>query len=240
VLRSNGHVLKAYGAPRQFEAAVAGLLAAAAGPLPTGAPAGADPELRLVAQRAVAGRRPDGAQEVAAVAGALAAELAAARLEGLPVAPPARHLRGAARKGALIADVLPELRPRVEALLDRLGRERPAGLPAVPAHGDFHVDQLLVADRVAVVDFDQMCLAAPALDVATYAADVVRGRDGDLAEVGSVLEAFLTGYGPAPDALAWHLRVAILGRAAHPFHRQLPGWPDRVEAMLHAAERARA
>jgi ATP-binding cassette, subfamily B, bacterial len=240
VLRANGHVLKAYGAPRQFDAALAGLRAASAGPLETGALAGADPELRLVAQRALAGRRPDSAHEVTAVAGALAAELARARLEGLPVAPPERHLRGAVRKGALIADVLPELRPRVEALLDRLARERPGDLPAAPAHGDFHVDQLLVSDRVAVVDFDQMCLAAPALDVATYAADVVRGREGDLAAVGDVLEAFLSGYGPPPAALDWHLAVAILGRAAHPFHRQLPNWPDRVEAMLRAAEHARA
>jgi len=240
VLRANGHVLKAYGAPRQYDAAVAGLRAAAAGPLETGTLAGADPELRLVAQRAVDGRRPDSAREVAVVAGALAAELARARLEGLSVAPPERHLRGAARKGALIADVLPELRRRVEALLDRLAREQPVDLPAVPAHGDFHVDQLLVSDRVAVVDFDQMCLAAPALDVATFAADVVRGREADLAAVGEVLEAFLSGYGAPPAALDWHLAVAILGRAAHPFHRQLPGWPDRVEAMLRAAEHARA
>ena len=239
VLRANGHVLKAYGAPRQFEAALAGLRAASAGPLPTGAPAGSDPALRLIAPRAVEGSRPASALEVADVAGALAAELAQAALDGLTVAPPDRHLRSAARKGALIADVLPATRPRVEALLERLGRERPADLPAVPAHGDFHVDQLLVGERVAVVDFDQMCLAAPALDVATYAADVVRGRDGDLADVGSVLEAFLAGYGPPPDALGWHLAVAILGRAAHPFHRQLPGWPERVDAMLRAAEDVR-
>ena len=242
VLRSNGHVLKAYGAPRQFAAALAGLKAASAGPLPTGALAGSDPELRLVAQRAIEGERPESAQEVAEVAGALAAELARAELDGLPLAPPEKHLGSAARKGALIADLLPELGPRVEALVGRLERERPADLAAAPAHGDYHVDQLLVggAGRVAVVDFDQMCLAAPALDVATYAADVVRGRDGDLEAVGEVLDAFLTGYGPPPAALDWHLAAAVLGRAAHPFHRQLAGWPDRVEAMLRAAEQVRA
>ena len=31
-----------------------------------------------------------------------------------------------------------------------------------------------------------------------------------------------------------------LYRVAHPFHRQFPGWPDRVDAMLRAAETARA
>ena len=55
MLRANGLVLKAYGAQRQFEAALAGLRAAGAGPLRTGAFAGAVPELRLTAQRAVDG-----------------------------------------------------------------------------------------------------------------------------------------------------------------------------------------
>ena len=106
----------------------------------------------------------------------------------------------------------------------------------MPAHGDFHVDQLLVGDGIAVIDFDGMCLAAPALDLATYAADVVRGRDGDLEAVHAVLERCSTGYGGRPEALDWHLAAAILGRAAHPFHRQVPGWPERVEAMVAAAE----
>ena len=51
-----------------------------------------------------------------------------------------------------------------------------------------------------------------------------------------MLDGLLDGYGARPEALGWHLAAAILGRAAHPFHRQLPGWPDRVEAMLRAAE----
>ena len=139
-----------------------------------------------------------------------------------------------------MATVLPELRPRVEALLDRLRRDLPAERQPVPAHGDFHVDQLLVGDEVAVVDFDQMCLAAPALDLATYAADVVRGRDGDLEAVEATLAALLDGYGGRPDDLGWHLGAAILGRVAHPFHRQVPDWPDRVDLMLRAAETARA
>ena len=75
VLRANGLVLKAYGAERQFAAAVAGLRAASAGPLRTGAFAGAVPELRLTAQRTVEGRRPESAQEAAEAAGRLVAEL---------------------------------------------------------------------------------------------------------------------------------------------------------------------
>ena len=110
----------------------------------------------------------------------------------------------------------------------------------MPAHGDFHVDQLLVGDDIAVVDFDQMSLAAPALDIASYAADVVRGRDGDLAAVDDVLERLLDGYGGRPPALGWYLAAAILARVAHPFQRQFPDWPDRIDGMLRTAETAHA
>jgi Ser/Thr protein kinase RdoA (MazF antagonist) len=240
VLGANGLVLKAYGAERQFAAAVAGLRAASAGPLRTGAFAGAVPELRLTAQRTVEGRRPESAQEAAAAAGRLVAELQGSATSALTLSSPERQLDAAARKAELVASVLPELRPRVEVLLDRLRRDLPAAGTPVPAHGDFHVDQLLVGDEVAVVDFDQMCLAAPALDLATYAADVVRGRGGDLEAVEATLAALLDGYGARPDDLGWHLGAAILGRVAHPFHRQVPGWPNRVDLMLRAAEAARA
>jgi aminoglycoside phosphotransferase (APT) family kinase protein len=141
------------------------------------------------------------------------------------------------RKAAVIGDVLPALRPRVETLVRRLGDDMPPGGELVPAHGDFHVDQLLLANgHMAVIDFDQMCLAEPALDLATYAADVVRGRDSDLAAIEAVLEPLLDGYGGRPAGLDWHLAAAIMGRAAHPFQRQVPGWEERVEAMVAAAE----
>ncbi len=89
---------------------------------------------------------------------------------------------------------------------------------------------------MAVIDFDQMCLAAPALDLATYAADVVRGRDSDVGAVQAVLEPLLRGYGSRPASLDWHLAAAVLGRAAHPFQRQVPDWPQRVESTVAAAE----
>ena len=234
VLRANGHVLKAYGSPRRFEAALAGLRAAAESPLPAADLAAADPQLRVIAQRAVAGRRPDTAVEVARCAGALVAVLQTASIEGLR---PTEPLRAAARKAELVATVAPELAPRVEALLRRLEEEAPGESPLVVAHGDFHVDQLLIGEEeLAVVDFDDICLAAPALDLASYAADVVRGRDGDGEAVADVLGPLLEGYGSRPEALGWYLRAAILARCAHPFHRQVDGWRHRVEAMVATAE----
>ena len=238
VLRMGRHVLKAYGRPRQYDAALAGLMAASsAGALRTGRFEAALPELRLTAQRSVAGKRPGAAHDVAGEAGELLAALQAARLGRLAASGPERSLASAARKAAVIGAVLPTLRPRLESLLHRLRDEMPAGRPPVPAHGDFHVDQLLITDGgLAVLDFDQMCLAAPELDLATYAADVVRGRASDLESVQAVLEPLIDGYGRRPEALEWHLAAAIVGRAAHPFQRQVPDWPERVGAMVAAAE----
>jgi ATP-binding cassette subfamily B protein len=235
VLRLGDHVLKAYGSERRYDAALAGLLTAAREqPVPTAAFAAAAPELRLTAQRSVAGTRPASALAVAAQAGELVATLQRADLPALPLA---RPLAAAIRKADVIGAVLPDLAPRLGTLVRRLAAAQPAEAGGVPAHGDFHVDQLLLTgDRVAVIDFDELCSAAPALDLATYAADVVRGRQTDVAAVHAVLEPLLEGYGDRPDALEWHLGAAILGRAAHPFHRQLPGWPERVEWMVAAAE----
>jgi ATP-binding cassette subfamily B protein len=238
VLRLGEHVLKAYGSDRRYEAALAGLITASReGSLPTADFAATAPELRLTAQREVGGTRPASAVEVAERAGALVATLQRSGLRSLPAAPPERQLAAAVRKANVIRVVLPSLAPRLDALVARLSERRPIAGRGVPAHGDFHVDQLLrTADGVAVIDFDQMCVAAPALDLATYAADVVRGRDADLDEVHAALEPLLAGYGARPDDLDWHLAAAILGRAAHPFHRQVRDWPQRVEAMVAAAE----
>ena len=241
VLRLGDHVLKAYGREREYEAAVTGLMTAAhEGPLPTAPFAAAAPELRLTAQRELIGERPSAATDVAERAGALVATLQQADLS-LPAAPPDRQTAAAARKADVIRIVLPALAPRLDALVARLQETEPTNGHGVPAHGDFHVDQLLLtADGIAVIDFDQMCVAAPALDLATYAADVVRGRESDLEEVYAVLDPLLAGYGGRPDDLQWHLAAAILGRAAHPFHRQVPDWRRRVELMVTAAEEVRA
>ena len=252
VMRLGSLVLKAYGRERQFAAALAGLEAAQRGPLRTAHFAGAVPELRLTAQSALAGAPAGDAVDVAAEAGGLVAALQSSGATAAP-APPERLLAAAMRKAAVLEAVTPELAGRLAVLVARLRDALPAGLPLVPAHGDFHVDQLLVgagddiavgpadqplvgAGEIAVVDFDQMCVAPAALDLATYAADVVRGRPGDLERVHAVLEPLLDGYGARPDALDWHLAASVLSRAAHPFQRQVPGWRERAEATVAVAE----
>jgi Ser/Thr protein kinase RdoA (MazF antagonist) len=88
-----------------------------------------------------------------------------------------------------------------------------------------------------LVDFNDMCLAPAALDVATYAAKVAHGRPDDDAP-GAALDALLAGYGDRPEALDWYLATAILTRATHPFRRLVPNWPERVDGMVRTAMEA--
>ena len=81
-----------------------------------------------------------------------------------------------------------------------------------------------------------MCLAAPAFDLATYLADVVRGRGGDLDAIEAVRKPLLAGYGSRPPALEWYLTAVVLIRSPHPFNRLAPGVAERVEGMVRTAE----
>jgi ATP-binding cassette subfamily B protein len=237
VLRLDGHVLKAYGRQRQFEAARRGLHAAdREADVRTATFEAEVPELRLTVQSAVDGMTPPDAAGAARAAGALVRRLQGSRVRGLVAAPAERELNAAARKAAVVRAVLPELGPRLDSLLGWLGESMPAAPRLLPAHGDFHVDQLLERDgELLVIDFDDLRLASPALDLATYAADVVRGRPGDLDALAAVVPPLLEGYGGRPERFEWHLAAVILGRVAHPFQRQLTGWPERVEGTIEAA-----
>jgi ATP-binding cassette subfamily B protein len=238
VLRLDGHVLKAYGRRRQFDAARDGLVAASCeSDVQTATFEAALPELRLTVQSAIEGDTPAAAVDVAAEAGALVAHLQRSRVGTLSVVPAERELATAARKAAVVRALLPELASRLDSILGDLGESLPKDPGVVPAHGDFHVDQLLERrGELVVVDFDGMCMAAPALDLATYAADVVRGRGRDSEALAAVIPPLLAGYGERPEAFDWHLAAAILARAAHPFQRQVPGWAERVEGTVAAAE----
>jgi Phosphotransferase enzyme family len=227
VLRVGDRVLKAYASEEQFEAATRALrtgsdLAWASTP----SLEAVVPALRMTVQAAVDGE-PVSSQEAATNAGAFLRMLQQAEILSLEPAPPERRPAAAARrKAALLATVLPSLERRLQALIARLDEAEPSAPHLVPAHGDFHAGQLLRVDGgdLWVLDLDSLCLAPPALDVAEYAA-------------AAMVEALLEGHGdPHPDGLDWHLPAALLIRASHPFHRQLPDWPDRVESVVELAE----
>jgi hypothetical protein len=86
------------------------------------------------------------------------------------------------------------------------------------------------------VDLDELCVSAPADDLAWYAAHAARGRPDDETSVRVVLAALLRGYGGRPADLEGHVAASLLVRAATPFREQAPNWRERTEHLLAAAE----
>ncbi|MEA2246420.1 MAG: hypothetical protein QOH46_949 [Solirubrobacteraceae bacterium] len=238
VLRLGDLVLKVYGDESAFRSGVDGLRLAAklgAGPRLHGALA----DLRLTVQPAIDGVPVPRARaaDVAPVAGATLRRLQDADVRGLPSHRPGDLLGAVARSGALIAAIAPELAPRVRRLITRLEHTMPWAPEAMPAHGDFNISQFLdVEGALAVLDFDEACMAAPALDVAAYAANLVSGRAGDLEAAYEALDALLQGYGERPHGLDWYLAASIARRAVSPFRLHKRRWPQRVASILDAAE----
>src|SRR5207248_160901 len=80
------------------------------------------------------------------------------------------HLDRAASAVEVVAAVAPSLRARARAVLAALEDALPDNPRGVLAHGAFHAGELLREDdRLAVVDFDDVCRAPAALDLATFA-----------------------------------------------------------------------
>jgi Ser/Thr protein kinase RdoA (MazF antagonist) len=146
----------------------------------------------------------------------------------------------AARASArLVGAVVPSLRGRLERLLVELEDTTPAVELLVLSHGDFNARQLIVVGtELAVTDFDEMCLAPAALDLATFSAYLVRGEHEDLDAALGGMEALLEGYGARPKGLPWYLATMLLRRAPRPFRYMEPAWPQGVKAMVARAEEA--
>lgn len=241
VLRLGSHVLKAYGREPDFLRASTGLEVAVqmggVGPRLEGAL----PDRRVTVQSWMAGRRPQRSVDAAEPAGALLRSLHGAELAGLPAVGPDQQLDAAARTVRLAGAIAPWLAARADMLLGALELSKPERGEAVSAHGDFHAGQLVLDGGTAsVVDLDKVCAAPAAFDVASFAAHVVRGDDGDLDRALEIVEAMSDSYGGRPDALAWHLSVAVLRRATAPFRCLDEAWSARMETIVAVAEEALA
>jgi energy-coupling factor transporter ATP-binding protein EcfA2 len=240
VLLLDGHVLKAYATELRYRAAEA-RLRGVSGRLrvPTADFEAALPDLRVTVQRYVPGRDPESASAMAEAAGRALRELHASPVGELGRFPAARQQAVAATFGEMVKAIAPHLGDRVDGLVARLGRAMPGDLPAVPCHGDFHAGQLRCGDEgVALIDFDEMTAAPPALDLATYAAHELWGEERDLATAREILEQVVAGYGSRPEGLEWYFCALILRRSSHPFSRFRADWLRRVEVMVGAAETA--
>jgi ATP-binding cassette subfamily B protein len=250
VLQLDGHVLKAYGRESRYKAAEARLRAVSSGfPVRTAPFEAAFPDLRVTAQPLVAGRAPAGAAEVAREAGATLRNLHDSAVAGraralwrvrlLDALAPMPKQATPADLADSITTIAPRLGPRLASLVHRLETTAPANERLVPSHGDFHAGQLLEThSELAVLDFDHLCAAPPALDVAGYGAHLVNGDEGELQTAHRAVEALVEGYGEEPANLPWYLATSILARAVFPFQCVDEDWPERVEAIVEAAETA--
>jgi hypothetical protein len=207
------------------------------GPRPTTAVfEGALPDLRTTVQLVLDGTSPGGGVHTARAAGALLRRIHDLPHEGLPPRTAEDTLAAARRAAEVLQAVDPAATSQIARLLERLEHEIPGGDGAVTSHGDFHRGELIRrGGELAVLDVDEACLAAPARDLATYAAHAATHDEG---EAGAVLAALLEGYGARPEGLSWYLSASLLRRAERPFRVLEEDWPARVEALVDAAEAA--
>jgi tRNA A-37 threonylcarbamoyl transferase component Bud32 len=177
----------------------------------------------------------------------VARALAALHLDDVVVAQRRRladEIRRLTRAGKLLTSACPHLGPEIEEIVDAVV----SGLEEVspsPVHGDLKPAHILLdGDRVAFVDFDKFAMADPMLDVANLsfalgAAPPTHTPHDDRSAV--VARAFAEEYfASVPES--WHTRLplhyamAVVRKASGQLRKQLPGWPDKVEALLEEAK----
>ena len=149
------------------------------------------------------------------------------------------HGRQVAR---LVGHIAPGTTGRLSTMLDRLERDAAGPGDLVAAHGDFNVGQLLLGHDggLVLVDTDTLCAASAAYDPASYAANLVAGRPGDLDDARRLLRRFGQQVGEAHGrASDRHLstgpaRLVLGGHGGAPTRP----WPAPVQARLAGAHRA--
>jgi hypothetical protein len=233
-------VLKSYASRPHFEAARAAMALLGDGAeLPTPGHVLSLPGHLTTVQRHVGGTPAALSQAVplAGPAGDLLRRLHASGRRAGVRRDPATQLRDARTAVEVFGAVLPEHRERARRVFSRLVASAPSDLPLVLSHGDFTIDQLLLTDDggIVVTDLDNACQAPAALDVASFAANLVSGRAGDDERAYAVLAALAGSHG-TPPGLAWHFAVALLRRCDRPFRRWKKRWPQKSVNILDMAE----
>lgn len=168
-------------------------------------------------------------------------------LDALPAAPE-RAATASGWRVAEFASLLARLRPGQAEVLDRLAAELTAAEdaldePSVPAHGDFHEAQLLVAGRAVcgVLDVDTFGSGRRLDDLATMIGHIstlslysTRPRAVE-AYGAQLLAAFDRSVDPV--ALRAAAAAVILGLATGPFRVLEDRWPGRTDERIRLAER---
>ena len=193
-------------------------------------------------ERALPGERAEAllgrvaARDLLAALAAGAVALHAAPIDGLPAAG-AREVLARMRRKTVprIAEALPALAPRLEALLEELRVTEPAPRRPVAIHGDLHTANVLFDEGLvpAFIDLDNLAAGDPEYDLALFASRIM--LLGMLAGVPVELPA---GYGgPDRDRFHWYLAATLVGRQVKTCVRHLaPGLAARSEGLVARAE----
>lgn len=173
-----------------------------------------------------------------------------------------RELRDAARRAVeLLASMAPDLAEAAHRALELLPSRAPAdGQGSVVLHGDFSLDQCLVAPGSAAVvltDLDRAARGNAVVDHASFLASAL-ASDAPVLAAPEALAAYADGYAATGRRVevpgSWPA-ADLLSRVAEPWRHQLPGWraetlrrcllaawladqPDAWSALVTAAGRA--
>jgi hypothetical protein len=166
----------------------------------------------------------------------------------LPTPEPGDDVTALHRAAGQIAELLPELADEVRAIAGTTARLLDAApRDAVPLHGDFSADQVVVgADGVPVlIDLDSAHWGASASDLGclvastlTQAESLAMGPQGER-DVAALLAGYL-GVRRPPDRFAVDVHeVAFrLRKAADPFRTCAPDWAEQVRLRVHRTRAA--
>lgn len=173
--------------------------------------------------------------------------VALAHLQDLPLLgderlDPAALLARGAKQARKLQRADPALQGALAPLVARLAQQLPDTERLVNAHGDFHVDQLMVAEgRLHLFDLDTFAQAHAAHDIADFASQLLTDDECPAPlrarQAASWVDAAVrASRSPVPTAdLDWHLRVLLLRKAYSCFVRHRPHWPQRVRQALGLA-----
>ena len=204
----------------------------------------AAPHDRLILETHLEGKPWDPCQraEGAAVAATLARLHGAEQPQGARVHTHSAELELARRAVDDISRLDASLARDASALAARLAQHLPAESPPRLVHGDFHLGQVLVAQDIALCDFDRACLGPAGVDLAALHAHAVIA-DPDVGTAFSA--AFVDDYrrhaaAPSDAELGWWNACALLRTVTSPFRALRANWPAEARRILAAAHTAAA
>jgi hypothetical protein len=167
-------------------------------------------------------------------------------VEGISSVTPDQMVARLRRSRTEIEPSAPELAERVEERLAVLegavGRLPPE--PMVPTHGAFRHDQLLPGGpRLGVLDLDTLRLRGASSDAGNFLAylDAMAIRRPRLEPVlHDCRKTFTNAFSSAAPSdarwVSWYRSASLVKLATRSFFSLAPGWPERSETLLLAAD----